>query len=143
MEPLGGPLSTQCTPSKEYSRPPLGFSKGKPLATSTSRPKTKNPWGLRSLGFLAFGLALEVASSSPLENPLRRLQSSPLGSKLSTLGNLPWGPIHHATSSPFPQIVPGLGHPPALLFIFHGTPSLNSYSMTSCWLLKTTLRGKT
>ena len=29
-----------------------------------------------------------------------------LGSKLSTLGKLPRGSIHHATSSAFPQIVP-------------------------------------
>ena len=77
MEPPGGPLSIQCTPSEEYLRPPLGYSKGKPLATSSARPKAKNPRGLRPLGFLAFGLALDVASGLPLENPLGDLQSSP------------------------------------------------------------------
>ena len=35
------------------------------------------PRGLRPLGFLAFGLALDVASGSPLENPLGDLQYSP------------------------------------------------------------------
>ena len=68
MEPLGGPLSTQCTPSEEYWRPPLGFFKGKSLATSSARSKAKNPRGLRPLGVLAFGLALDVTSGSPLEN---------------------------------------------------------------------------
>ena len=56
---------------------PFGFSKGQPLATSLARQKAKNPRGLRPLGFLAFGLALDVASGSPLENPLGDLQSSP------------------------------------------------------------------
>ena len=51
MEPSGGPLSTQCTPWAEYWRPPSEFSKGEPLA-------------------LAFGLALDVALGSPVENPL-------------------------------------------------------------------------
>ena len=40
----------------------LGFSKGEPLATYSARPKAKNPQGLRPLMFLAFGLALDVAS---------------------------------------------------------------------------------
>ena len=30
---------------------PSKFSKGKPLATSSARPKAKNPWGLQPLGF--------------------------------------------------------------------------------------------
>ena len=79
MEPLGGPLSTQCTPSEEYWRPSLGFSKGEPLATSSARQKAENPWGLRPHGFLVFGLALNVASASPLENPFGDRQSPPLG----------------------------------------------------------------
>ena len=70
--------------SLEYSMYSLGrilktpseFSKGKPLATSSAKPKAKNPRGLRPLGFLAFGLAFDVASGSPLENPLEDLQSS-------------------------------------------------------------------
>ena len=51
---------------------PLGFSKcgqtkgQKPLVPAA-------PW------VLAFGLALDVASGSPLENPLGDLQSSPQG----------------------------------------------------------------
>ena len=76
MEPSGGPLSTQCTPS-EYQRPPSGFYKEEPLATSSARPTAKKPRGLRLLSFLAFCLALDVASGSPLENPLEDIQSSP------------------------------------------------------------------
>ena len=53
---------------------PSGFSKGEPLATASARPKPKNPWGLRPLGFLAFGLALDVAEGLPLENPEGGLQ---------------------------------------------------------------------
>ena len=44
---------------------------------SSARPKAQNLRGLRPLGLLAFGLALDVASGLPLENPLRDLQSSP------------------------------------------------------------------
>ena len=40
-------------------------------------PKAKNLRGLRPLGFLALGLALDVALGTPLENPLGDLQSSP------------------------------------------------------------------
>ena len=102
MEPSGGPLSTQCTPSEEYWRPPLEFSKGKPLATSSARPKPKNPWGLRPLGFLAFGLALDVASGSPLENPLVDLQSSPYGVHWELSGN--------SLGPPFTMLPPRLSH---------------------------------
>ena len=73
MGPLGGPLSNQYTPSEEYWRPPSGFSKGGHLATSSARPKAKNPRGLQPLGFLAFGLALDVVSGFPLENPFNLL----------------------------------------------------------------------
>ena len=38
-----------------------------------------------------------------------------LGSTLSTLGKLPRGSIHHATSSAFPQIVPDMFVPVSLL----------------------------
>ena len=41
----GDPLSTLCTPSEEYWRPSSEFSEGEPLATSSARPKAKNPWG--------------------------------------------------------------------------------------------------
>ena len=51
MEPSRGTLSTQCTPSEKYWRPPLGFSEGEPLATSSARPQAKNSLGLRPLGF--------------------------------------------------------------------------------------------
>jgi hypothetical protein len=57
--------------------PPLGFSKSKPLATSSDGPKAQNPRGLRPLRFLALGLALDVASGLPLKNLLGDLQSSP------------------------------------------------------------------
>ena len=56
-------------PFKIFLRPTLGHI--------LARPKAKNPWGLRPLWFLAFGLALDVASGSPSENPLGDLQSSP------------------------------------------------------------------
>ena len=79
MEPSGGPLSTQCTPSKEYLRPPSEFSKGKPLATSSARPKAKNPRGRRPQGFLAFCLAEDVAKGLPLENPEGCIQYSSKG----------------------------------------------------------------
>ena len=45
------------------------FSKGKPETTSKARPKAKNLRGRMSQGFLAFGLAEDVAEGLPLENP--------------------------------------------------------------------------
>ena len=59
----------------------------------------------RFLGYLAFGLALDVASGLTLENPLGGPSIFSHGSTLSTLGSLPRDSIHHAPSSPFPQIV--------------------------------------
>ena len=44
---------------------PKGVSKGEPEATSKARPKAKNPRGRRPRGFLAFGLAEDVAKGSP------------------------------------------------------------------------------
>ena len=79
MEPPGGPSSTQCPPSEEYWRPPSGFSKGKPEATSKARPKAKNPRGRRLRGFLAFGLAEDMAKGLPLENTEGGLQYSSEG----------------------------------------------------------------
>ena len=51
MEPSGGPLSTQCTPSEDYWMPPFGFAKSKPLATSSARPRAKNHWACSPSGF--------------------------------------------------------------------------------------------
>ena len=71
-----------------------------------------NPWPHpRPLGFLAFGLAKDVASGLTLENPLGGPSIFSHGSTLSTLGNLPRDSIHHATSSPFSKIVPHRPHP--------------------------------
>ena len=44
------------------------LSKSEPGATSKARPKAKNPRGRRLRGFLAFGLAEDVAKGSLLEN---------------------------------------------------------------------------
>ena len=63
---------------------PLGFSSSKPSATSSARPSAKNPRGLRPLGFLALGLAEDVALGLLSENP-SGLQSTPRG-RLITLG---------------------------------------------------------
>ena len=104
MEPSGGPLSTQYTPSEECWWPPLGFSKGKPLVASSVRPKAKIPgpsaprfFGLWSGLGCGLGLAFKKSIGGP--------SIFSLGSYLSTLGNLPWDSIHHATTSPFPQII--------------------------------------
>ena len=53
----------------------MGFSKGKPEATS----KARNLRGRRLRGFLAFGLAEDVAKGLPLENPEGGLQYSSEG----------------------------------------------------------------
>ena len=102
MEPLGGPLSTQCTPLENYWRPPLGFSEGEPLATSSARPKPRNSetqvFGLMSVLGCGLGFAFRKSLGGP--------SIFSLGSTLSTLRKLPRGFIHHATSSAFPQIVP-------------------------------------
>ena len=47
----------------------LPTEKGKSEATSKARPKAKNPRGRRPRGFLAFGLAEDVAKGLHLENP--------------------------------------------------------------------------
>ena len=81
----------------------MGFSKGKPEATSKARPKAKNPRGRRPQGFLAFGLAEDVAKGLPLENPEGGLQYSSEGVHWVLKGP-PGGSIHHDTSEAFPQI---------------------------------------
>ena len=99
MEPSGGPLSTQCTPSEEYWRPPSGFSKCKPLATSSARPKAKNPRGLRPLGFLVW----------PWLWPRVCLQKIPWG----TFNLLPRKYIEYSGNSlgaPFTMLPPRLSH---------------------------------
>ena len=98
MESSGGLSSTQCTPSEEYWRPPSGFSKGKPLATSLARPKAKKPWGLRPRGFLVFGLALNVASGSLLKKPLGDLWTpQPAPAEFWTPQSVPRGGLEHMT----------------------------------------------
>ena len=76
-EALGRSLEYSMYSLGRILKAPSEFSKGEPLATSSARQKAKNPRGLRPLGFLAFGLALDLASGLPLENPLGDLQSSP------------------------------------------------------------------
>ena len=44
---------------------------------SEARLEAKNPRGLRPAGFLASGLASDVALGLPLENPSGGLQSTP------------------------------------------------------------------
>ena len=58
---------------------PREFSKGEPEATSKARPTAKNPRGRRPRGFLAFGLAKDVAKGLPLENHEGGLQYSSEG----------------------------------------------------------------
>ena len=78
-----------------------------------------NPWPyhrpdqrsetLRACGPSVFGLwsGLGCGLGFALKIPCGTFTSIfSLGSILSTLGNLPRDSIHHATSSPFPQIVP-------------------------------------
>ena len=45
-------------------------------ATTKARPKAKNLRGRKPRGFLAFGLAKDVAQGSPLKNPKGGLQYS-------------------------------------------------------------------
>ena len=80
MEPLGSfPRVLNVLPREKIEGPPKGFSKGEPEATSKARPKAKNPRGRRPQGFLAFGLAEDVAKGLPLENPEGDLQYSSEG----------------------------------------------------------------
>ena len=67
MEPLGSfPRVLNGLPREKIEGTPRDFLKANP------RPYPRPP-----RGFLAFGLALDVASGLPLENPLGDLQSSP------------------------------------------------------------------
>ena len=71
MEHLGSfPRVLNVLPQKNMEGPLRNFLKANPWPhpRPDQRPKT--------LGFLAFGLALDVASGSPFENPLGDLQSS-------------------------------------------------------------------
>ena len=65
---------------------PSRFSKGEPKATSKARTKAKNPRGHRPQGFLAFGLAEDVAKGLHLENPKGALQYSSEGVTYCMLG---------------------------------------------------------
>ena len=80
MESLGRfPRVLNVLPREKIDGPPKGFSKGKPLATSKARPKAKNPKGRRPRGFLAFGLAEDVAKGLHLEISEGGLQYSSEG----------------------------------------------------------------
>ena len=80
MEPLGSfPRVLNVLPREKIEGPPRDFFKGEPKATSQARPKGKNPRGRRPRGFLAFGLAEDVAMGSPLENSEGGLQYSSEG----------------------------------------------------------------
>ena len=71
------------------------------------------------LGFLALGLAEDVALGLLLENP-SGLQSTP-GGRWSTLGTTlgqAWAEIHLATLSPFPQIIPNFSKGLFLVWLF-------------------------
>ena len=87
MEPSGAPLSTPCTPSEEYWRPPSEFSKGEPLATSSARPKAKNPWGLWPLRVFGLWSGLGCGLGFAFRKSLGGPSIFSLGSTLSTLGN--------------------------------------------------------
>ena len=63
------------------SKAPLGFSCGKPSATS----KTKNHQGLRPFGFLALGLASGLASGPASDLALGLLSENHLGGLQCTL----------------------------------------------------------
>ena len=73
----------------------------------SARPSAKNPWCLRPLGFLALGLASDVALGLLSENPPGGLQSTPR-EKIEFSRDRPRVQIHLATPSACPQIVPGL-----------------------------------
>ena len=67
------------------------------------RPRTLGACGPQVFGLWSgLGCGLGYAFRKSLGGP----SIFSLGSTLSTLGKLPRGSIHHATSLPFPQIVP-------------------------------------
>ena len=73
-------------------RSPKGFSICEPEATSKARP---------SGGFLAFGLAKDVAKGSPLENSEGAFNILPR----EYIKGPPEGSIHYDTSEAFPQVL--------------------------------------
>ena len=100
MEPLGSfPRVLNLLPREKIEGPRRDFLKAnpRPHPRSDQRPKT------RPRGFLAFGLAEDVAKGSPLENPKGVLQYSSEGVH-RVLKGPPEGSIHHDASKAFPQI---------------------------------------
>ena len=88
------PLVLNVLPRNNIEGSLRNFLKASPWPHPRPDQRPKPPRGLWPLGFLAFRKFLGEPSIFSL------------GSTLSTLGKLPWGSIHHATSSAFPQIVP-------------------------------------
>ena len=81
-----------------FERRILGHILGQTKGQNPSGPTTPRVFGLWS----GLGCGLGIAFRKSLWGP----SIFSLGSTLSTLGKLPRGSIHHATSSAFPQIVP-------------------------------------
>ena len=76
MEPLGSfPRVFNVLPREKIESPPRDLLKAnlRPHPRPDQRPKTP---GAAARGFLAFGLAEDVAKGSPLENPEAGLQYS-------------------------------------------------------------------
>ena len=76
MEPLGRfPRVLNVLKREKIEGPPRDFLKGN-QRESKARTKAKNPRGRRPRGFLAFGLAEDVAKGLHLANPDGGLQYS-------------------------------------------------------------------
>ena len=104
MEALGSFLRVlNVLPREKIEGPPRDFLKAKPRPHPRPDQRPKNPRGCRPRGFLAFGLAEDVANGLPLENPKGDLQYSSEGVHWVLDGSSE-GSIQHDTSEDFPQI---------------------------------------
>ena len=80
MEPLGSfPRVLNVLPREKIEGPPRDFLKANPRQHPRPEKNAKNPRGRRPRGFLAFGLAEDVAKGLPLENSEGGLQYSSEG----------------------------------------------------------------
>ena len=107
MEPLGSfPRVLNVLPREKIEGPPRDFLKAspRPHPRPDQRPKTRGAAGPE--GFFGLRSGLGCGLGFTFRKSLWGPSIFSLGSTLSTLGKLPRGSIHHATSSAFPQIVP-------------------------------------
>ena len=87
MEPLGSfPRVLNVLPREKIEGPPRDFLNVNPRPHQRPDQRPKNPRGRRPRGFLAFGMAEDVAKGSPLENSKGGPSIFFRGSTLSTQG---------------------------------------------------------